>query len=286
VVVAWERAGLGVAAAIFAALMGLAGLGAVSYIWTDQVWESGFGRFWGPWLGFLIAGASGALWGLLRGRGRLMGAIAVATVVVTVEASLGRATPIVGSLVGGARDGAGIRTAELAEPGLSGVSEVDPGNAPGATSGDSGDTGNGSGSSNDAVTQMADRPDHAWSGDQAAAAAFLRARADRSDIVATNDVNSFLVPALSRLRTYLSGVPYQSLYGSKKSVEGIPERVDVVTGVFNGSTDVAELCDAGVRWVWIATDRPLSVDPSTLGSVEFANDAVVLTDVAGKDCTS
>ncbi len=286
VCVAWSRAGLGRSAAVWSVVAGVVAMIGASYVWTDQIWESGWGRFWGPWLAVAFSAAVGLVWALFRRENTVVTLLAVSTLTITIAAAGARSTPFIGALVGGARDGAGIRTAELAEPGLAGVSEVDPSNAAGATSGDTGDTGNGSGSSNDAVTQMADRPDHAWSADHAAAAAFLRARAGRSDIVATNDVNSFLVPALSRLRTYMSGVPYQSLYGSKKSVEGIPERVDVVTGVFDGSTDVAELCDAGVRWVWIATDRPLSVDPSTLGSVEFANDAVVLTDVAGKDCTS
>ena len=278
VVVAWERARLGVAAAVFAGLVGLAGLGAVSYIWTDQVWESGFGRFWGPWLGFLIAGVAGALWGVLRGRGRLVGAMAVATAVVTVEASLGRATPIVGSLVGGARDGAGIRTAELAEPGLANASELDRADEDQIAAGSVETAGN------QDLGEVSLRSVSSWAGAHADAAAFLRANASPSAVLVTNETESFLVPALTRMRTFVSGVPYQVLYGSTDTAEAVPERLEVNSRFIEtaDSNDRDLVCDEGAEWVWLASDRPVQGDLLSMGTIEFENDYVTVLRI--KDC--
>ena len=264
VVVGWSKAGLGVRSAIVALAAGLVGFLVVSYIWTDQVWESGFGRFWGPWLGFAVAAALGLGIAAARRQRAIWTFFAVAALVLTVEAALGRGTPIVAAAAGGARDGAGIRTSELADPGLVGASEL-----AGVVQTEVGDIG-------EAEPVLDARPLHAWSADQQAAGDFLRAQAGPDDVVVTNEVDAYLVPALSRRGTYVSGAPYQALYGSTSTAELIPGRL-ASNQMFLEGTDpsaASEVCAAGARWVWLAADRTPVLDATSLGRVVFSNDSV------------
>lgn len=275
-VVGWHRAGLGHWAAIVAVAAGLAGFLAVSYIWTDQVWERGFGRFWGPWIGFAVAGAVGLVWTLVSRRQVVVTFFAVAALVLMVEAALGRGTPLVAAAVGGARDGAGIRTAELADPGLVGASELAP--VP---------SGAGNGQIEATGLEPGARAAHAWSPDHAAAGAFLRSQAGPADVIVTNDVDAFVVPALSRRQTFISGAPYQSLYGSDAAAQMIPDRREVNQAFLEGDpAAVAQTCGAGAEWVWLAADRPPLVDASQLGTVAFGNDSVTIIRLDAVACPS
>ena len=269
VVVGWSRAGLGVRSAIVALAAGLVGFLVVSYIWTDQVWESGFGRFWGPWLGFAVAGALGLGLAAARRQRAIWTFFAVAALVLTLEAALGRGTPIVAAAAGGARDGAGIRTSELADPGLVGASEL-----AGVVQTEVGDAG-------EAEPVLDARPPHAWSADQQAAGEFLRAQAGPDDVVVTNDVDAYLVPALSRRQTYVSGAPYQALYGSTSTAELIPGRLASNQAFLEGGdpSAVSVVCAAGARWVWLSSDRDPLVDPLPLGTVAFNNDSVTIIEL-------
>jgi len=280
--VAWERAGLGPAAAVGAVIAGLVGVATVSYIWTDQVWESGFGRFWGPWLGAGIALLWGVLWALKVGQRPLVTALAVGCLVLTVEAAGARSTPFLGALVGGARDGAGVRAAQLAEPGLTGTSEVsapDPAMDPETLA--IPDTG-------DERTEppAQERAPHAWSRDQVEAARYLRDVANREDVISTNDTEAFLVPALTRMRTFISGVPYQSLYGSAESVTQIPERIALNENILQGPARPEDICVTDASWMWLAKDRPFEVERSTLGDVSFENGAVAIIPIDRRECAS
>jgi hypothetical protein len=174
----------------------------------------------------------------------------------------------VAAAAGGARDGAGIRTSELADPGLVGTSELAVESVPleGPESAD-------------LVESAANRrPDHAWSPDHAAAAAFLRSASDIDAVIATNDVDSYLVPALTRRSTFISGAPYQGVYGSTAAAALIPERreanEDFLVNVDEAS--VSEVCAAGVEWVWLDAERSPQVDPATLGAIAFSNDTVTI----------
>ena len=274
VAVGWERGSLGARSALVALLAGFLGFLAVSYIWTDQVWQSGFGRFWGPWLGFAVAVAVGLAVALARRRRLWVTFFAVAALVLTVEAALGRGTPLVAAAVGGARDGAGVRTSELTDPGLVGTSElaVESLPRPGPESTDSGE------SSDRAESVAGTRLDHAWSADHAAAAAFLRSESDVDAVIVTNDVDSYLVPALTRRRTFISGAPYQGVYGSTASAALIAERRKANED-FLVNTDprvLREACSAGVEWVWLDADRSPQVDLATLGAVAFSNNSVTI----------
>jgi len=272
VMVGWQRASIGSRPAVAALVAGLLGFLVVSFIWTDQVWESGFGRFWAPWLGYAVAGAIGLVGVVLvvaRGN-RQTAAVtffAVAALVLVVEAALSRGTPIVAAAVGGARDGAGVRTAQLADPGLVGASELaavpqesgiddQPANEPVADS----------------------RPVHAWSADHAAAADFLRSQAGGEGVIVTNEVEAFMVPALTRMRTYMSGAPYQSLYGSSATAALIPGQLET-NALFLGGVEpgaLNQVCAAGAQWVWLSSDRKPLVDPLSLGTVAFSNDSVTV----------
>ena len=274
VAVGWQRAGLGARSALVALIAGFLGFLAVSYIWTDQVWESGFGRFWGPWLGFAVAGAVGLAIALGRRRRLWVTFFAVAALVLTVEAAFGRGTPIVAAVAGGARDGAGIRTSELTDPGLLGTSELAVESAP-AEGSESADAGE----SSDLVESAADRrPDHAWSADQAAAAEFLRTSSAIDTVIATNDVDSYLVPALTRRSTFISGAPYQGVYGSTAAAAVIPERREANENFLVNVDEaaVSEVCAAGVEWVWLDAGRLPQIDPGKLSSVAFSNDTVTI----------
>jgi hypothetical protein len=192
---------------------------------------------------------------------------AVAALVLVVEAAVSRGTPIVAAAVGGARDGAGVRTAQLADPGLVGASELaavpqesgmddQPANEPVADS----------------------RPVHAWSADHAAAADFLRTQAGGEGVIITNEVEAFMVPALTRMQTYISGAPYQSLYGSNATAALIPGQLET-NALFLGGSDpeaVNQVCAAGAQWVWLSSDRNPLIDPLSLGTVAFSNDSVTV----------
>ena len=275
VVVGWQRAALGSRPAVAALGAGLLGFLAVSFIWTDQVWESGFGRFWSPWLGYAVAGTVGLVGAVLvvaRGN-RPRAAVtffALAALVLVVEAALSRGTPIVAAAVGGARDGAGVRTAQLADPGLVGASELAA-------------VPQESGADDQQPSEPAPeaRPVHAWSVDHAAAADFLRSQAADGDAIVTNEVDAFLVPALTRVQTYISGAPYQSLYGSSDTAALIPGQLET-NALFLGGGDpetVNQVCAAGAQWVWLSSDRDPLVDPLSLGAVAFSNDSVTIIEL-------
>ena len=267
VVVGWRRADLGSWPAVAALVAGLLGFLTVSFIWTDQVWESGFGRFWGPWLAYAAAGVVALVVAVSRRRRASATFFAVAALVLVVEASLGRGTPIVAAAVGGARDGAGLRTAQLADPGLVGASEL------AAAPQESGSVEQ---QKNDSAPDS--RAVHAWSSGHAAAADFLRSQAGRDDVIVTNEVDAFLVPALTRLQTYISGAPYQALYGSTATASLIPSHLET-NALFLEAGDpgaVREVCAAGAQWVWLSADRDPRVEPSSLGSIAFGNDSVTI----------
>ena len=283
ITVGWERAGLGRGIALGALLAGLVGFLAVSYIWTDQVWESGFGRFWSPWIGLAIPASVGLLVALVRRQKAPLTFITVAVLVLMVEASLSRGTPIVAAAVGGARDGAGIRAAQLADPGLVGTSGVARSGAPGQQPNED-PLGLESDQPTSAATGI--RPVHAWSPDQQAAAEFLRNEAGKGDVIVTNEVDAFLVPALTRRQAFISGSPYQALYGSTAAAELIPGRL-AENAAFLERADPAianVVCDSGARWVWFAADRAPSIDPASFGSVALSNDSVTIIRFDSSTC--
>jgi len=245
---AWNSLGLGVKPAVFSLVVALISLVLVSFIWTDQVWESGFGRFWAPWFGYLVSLLAGLIVAILVREKKLVTLLVVATTVLTLQASAARVVPIVGSILGGARDGAGVRTSELADISLTEsqsvtvVNEVVPAAAPGV-----------------AVV------DRGWSQDEIAAADYLRANASSSEVIVTNETEGFIVPALTGLRSYITGAVYQGTYGGKESVVEIPARIELSRRFIASPNmeDLSVLCAFGVKWIWVNKE----LDPEFLGTL-------------------
>jgi len=247
---AWNSLDLRVRPAVFCLLVASFSLLVVSFIWTDQVWESGFGRFWAPWLGYLIALLAGFLVAAIVPRKKIMTVFVVATTVLALQSSAARIVPIVGSLLGGARDGAGVTTSELADISLSESQSVTVVNEVVATE----------------ESMEAPEPeivaesafgvavaDRGWSQDEIGAAEYLKSNADSSDVIVTNETQGFIVPALAGLRSYITGAAYQGTYGDKASVVEIPSRIELSRRFIASPNmeDLSILCDTGVRWVWI-----------------------------------
>ena len=128
-----------------------------------------------------------------------------------------------------------------------------------------------------------------WSDLEVAAAEFLRANSNEDDIVVTNLSTSALVPALTGLRTYIAGAPYQTLYGRSPDVDAIPVRVRV-SGRFTSQpsdADFLELCSNGVTWAWISgSAAEVSVDWPGFAERQFQNDAVTLLSLDQDACGS
>jgi hypothetical protein len=233
---AWNSLGLGVKPAVFSLVVALLSLLLVSFIWTDQVWESGFGRFWAPWFGYLVSLIAGLIVAILVQEKKLVTLLVVATTVLTLQASAARVVPIVGSILGGARDGAGVTTSELADisvtesQSVTAVNEVVAAAAPGV-----------------AVV------DRGWSQDEIAAASYLQANANSKEVIVTNETQGFIVPALSGLRSYITGAVYQGTYGDKNSVAEIPARIELSRRFIASPNveDLSVLCATGVKWIWV-----------------------------------
>jgi hypothetical protein len=125
-----------------------------------------------------------------------------------------------------------------------------------------------------------------WGADEDAAARFVRDTLDTSEVLVTNDNTSFLVPALTQRRTYLSGAPYQGLYGSQQSVQGIPQRIETSLA-FTRDLDrgaFAELCRAGVTWGWVALDGTPLRSWEPYAAVAFENDSVAVIRIDQDTC--
>ena len=126
-----------------------------------------------------------------------------------------------------------------------------------------------------------------WSDLEVAAAAFLRAISKEDDIVVTNLSASALVPALTGLRTYLAGAPYQTLYGRQPDVDAIPVRIKVSERFTSqpSDADFLELCSNGATWVWISgAATELSEDWSVFAKRQFQNEAVTLLSLNQDAC--
>ena len=105
-------------------------------------------------------------------------------------------------------------------------------------------------------------------------------------MLVTNDATSFIVPALTQRRTYLSGAPYQGLYGSRESVQGITQRIDTSLAFTRGldSSAFAELCRAGVSWGWVALDDTPLRSWEPYAETAFENDTVAVIRIDQDRC--
>lgn len=204
-------------------------------------------RWLGPLVGFLGAVLVGALIGWrFGGSGRPM--LAGAVILLVLLAAPGRGLGVGTGLVG-------------VQPGLSA---------------DAFSTGHPFTSARDRTMVVS------WSDQHAAAASWLRAHASQDDLVATNVTFSPFVPALTGLRTYVSGILYQAPYGRPGGIPTLLER-EAQSWAFvdtpNAAT-LAPLCRAGVDWVWVDPTRTSVVNWAPFAEASFRNDSVVLLRLA------
>jgi len=112
-----------------------------------------------------------------------------------------------------------------------------------------------------------------WSSAQDEAALWLRRAASSSDVLATDQTGSSMIPAVSANVTFLSALTYQEMYGSKGQASIVDERRAYSLSLATGLTPetLAVLCAARVSWLWMGTAAaPLELP------VAFANSEVTI----------
>jgi hypothetical protein len=253
-------------AALWASLAaGVVVMLAVSVIWGQGSLDTASARFWGPWVGYALALIAGLLVMLLlsgrRDRRQLW--IGSTLTILVIAGGTARAMPAVAQ-IGHSAEGQVALPESTTKP-LGTHSLVDSAAAPVMAA--------------PATLLTGSPPDRTgWSSAEADAARFLSGATTESDVIVTNETTSFLVPALTRRLTYMSGAPYQGLYGSKESVVGIPDRI-ATSQAFVGSADpsaFSQLCAGGATWAWIALDRTPRRSWAPYATVMFQNEAVAV----------
>jgi hypothetical protein len=256
-------------------VLGAAVVIAVPIVWIPDVVYPMSIRFYGPWIAYAVAIIGGLIIALLLGRRQWRSILLISSLSILVFAgAASRVSPVVAET---------LHSSSVASPAAS-SSEETPAVVAEDTPGDI------------AIAPVMEPPADlltgtppertTWGADEDAAARFVRDTLETSDVLVTNDTTSFLVPALTQRRTYLSGAPYQGLYGSAQSVQGIPQRIETSLAFTRGldASAFAELCRAGVTWGWVALgDTPLrSWEPYAVTA--FENDAVAVIRIDQDRC--
>jgi hypothetical protein len=196
--------------------------------------------------------------------------------------------PIIGSILGGARDGAGVTTSELADISVTESQSVSEVNEVVAAEGLVIDPEEEKKSDeqvlNESIAAVASGVavvDRGWSQDEIAAANYLQANAASSDVIVTNETQGFIVPALSGLRSYITGAAYQGTYGGKESVAGIPARIELSRRFIASPNveDLSVLCAVGVKWIWVNKGLDPAFAGATFGVSVVSNTSVELVEI-------
>lgn len=279
--VAWERLGLGWRPALTAFVGALVALPVVAFAWAELAWEAGLQRFWGPWLGWGIALATGGLAALVWRPRRVLVAGTVAAACLVAQAGLGRLMPFTAEALGGPQLTAGQTPEAGQAPGPSEVAPAAVGEAGTAVEGAV--TGTAAESTDETVLTAPTvvpepRTRTGWSSAEADAAGWLRANGDVRDVIVTNEVLAYLVPALTGMRTYISGAPYQASYGAHGSVDGISGRIGTSMQFTTAPDDAtfAAMCQATVSWAWVAKALVPVPNPGRYGEIAYENDDVAI----------
>gem|GEM_PF-555291 len=257
-----------------------AGLGLVLFAAASMLWRQGASgvvsvRALAPIL-VMVAAAVGALllcWAFRRlrvGHGFALWVTVFITILVSASA-LGRATPLFN------HSGALVSPAESSAVSPPGIDPSAPAIDVAAVE-----------VSAPSAAPPTGYDDNSWSDLEVAAARFLVSNTSDNDIIVTDRTSSWLVPALTGRLTFMSGAPYQDLYGRASAVAAIPGRV-VVSQRFASAPsqpDFDELCASGVTWGWFTpAARNLSGEWAPFGEVAFANDAVRLVKLDQSRCS-
>jgi hypothetical protein len=125
-----------------------------------------------------------------------------------------------------------------------------------------------------------------WTDTQAAAGAWLRSHANPDDLLATNLTSGAIVPALSRLATYISDLHMQAPYGRTSEIDEALTREKQTWAFVNtpSSETAAPLCRAGVVWLWIDPSRTTTRDWQPYATVVWQEADVILAKIDTSAC--
>lgn len=243
-------------------LLAFVGAGVV-FIGTYALWSTGAsgGNVWVStlrWAGPLYAVLSAAFIGIgiglfaVRGR-RILSSAAAIVLILTIAATPARAF--------------GIWTGGAANPGVNNTLESPQFELKGGI---------------DLELRQVLHPE------ELAAAEWLISQAGDFGLIATNITNSPLVPALTGLPTYVSGIHYQAPYGSKAGLETLLERERETYSFLSdpSAESIALLCRAGVRWLWVDPEKSTIRNWEPWAKLAFSNSRVALLRITDAACLS
>lgn len=245
--------------------------GLVSALLATLLWPSGSSevvtlRALGPLLPWIVASVvAGGAW--LRGGRPLL--LPVLATVLIVGAAVGRGVTVAGDVGLESSTGPNVSVSSLVEtedPEAAGTIDAKEGSA-------------------DPEPQPANNDMRVgsieWSVERNQAAVWLRDNALNRDILATNQVEQAMIPAVVRLRTYLSGLPYQAMYGSVSMVNEVPVRDAYSRSLTKGLTpeSINAMCSVGVDWLWVE-----GASTEMMAPVVFANEGVTIYRLTNSEC--
>lgn len=137
------------------------------------------------------------------------------------------------------------------------------------------------------VPPSTDYDDNAWSDLEVDAARYLIANTSVDDVIVTDRTSSWLTPALTGRRTFMSGALYQELYGRASAIAAIPGRIGVSQrfAAAPSQADFDVLCASGVTWGWFSPAAGNASGSWTpYGEVVFENAAVRLVALDPSRC--
>lgn len=127
-------------------------------------------------------------------------------------------------------------------------------------------------------------PDIPWEFLQAGQ--WVREHAKASDLLATNLTFGPLVPAVTGLATFASGIQYQAPYGRPAVAAELLRRDDEIWKFVNfpSLTTVVPLCASGVRWIWVDPTETSTRSWEPFANVAFSNDVATILEMDPHSC--
>jgi len=138
----------------------------------------------------------------------------------------------------------------------------------------------------DPFVEMIDKRQSGIGSDELAAGKWLRDNAEAGEVVATNRTADAIVPALSRMPTFVSNIHIQAPYGQASDVPEIQLREQQSwTFVSDPSNESFKpLCSAGVRWLWVDRSRSNKESWEPFATVVWESPTVVLAKINEAEC--
>lgn len=247
----------------------------VAVIWAHG-WPGNYIiRFWAPWVGIGVAIVIGVIAMVFARRFSISVLFASAATAVIIGSLTARAMPVVAS----------GWIAVVGQP--SATDPVDPALGDAIVRPDTPSADAVVPATESALTEIPEpRERPGWTDRDLAAAVALRELVRDDDIIVTNEVLSFMVPALTGTRTFISGATYQNLYGSRETVPEIPERVGAsMNFAWNPTNETFDtLCSAGATYGWFDNDLAQRESWEPYATIVYQNDSVTIVKINGERC--